>query len=429
MDWKIKPSKGLRGEIKVPADKSISHRAVMFGSIAKGEMRVTNFLPGEDCMRTLEAFRSLGIKIGMEGTTVTIQGKGLKGLTAPKGPLYMGNSGTSMRIISGILAAQPFTSILTGDGSLSKRPMKRVIEPLKEMGAEIISKEGGVAPLEIRGKKVPLKAVDYRSPVASAQVKSCVLAAGLYASGTTSVTEPFQSRDHTERMLEYFSAGIKREGLTTKITGLKELTARDIDVPGDISSAAFFMIAGLLVPGSDVTLRDVGINKTRRGILDVLNRMGANIDILDVNDTFEPKANIRVRAGALKGTVIKEEEIPLLIDEIPILVIAASMAQGRTIINGIGELKVKETDRVASMTAGLAKMGITAVKESGNSLVIDGGTKKFHAASLDSLGDHRTAMSFAIASLLADGECEIKDTDCVNTSYPNFIEHLKKLSL
>ncbi len=425
MDWKIKPSKSIRGEITVPPDKSISHRSIIFGAVSSGDLRIRNFLTGEDCIRTLEAFRSLGAEIIMEENAVLIRGKGLKGLSAPSGPVYLGNSGTSMRIMSGILAGQDFMTVLTGDESLSKRPMRRVIEPLALMGARVKPLEGGDhAPLSIRGREERLLPIDYNLPVASAQVKSCVLAAGLYADGTTVVREPFQSRDHTERMLGYFSADIRKKRLTTEITGLRELIPRDIDVPGDISSAAFFIVAALLVKGSNIVLRRVGLNNTRTGVVDVLKRMGGNIDILDPGHGFEPSGDMKVGYSKLRGTVINAREIPLLIDEIPVVAVAAAAAEGQTVINGIGELKVKETDRVESMARNLSNMGagIEAVRDS---LVIHGGVKRFKAAVLESFGDHRTAMSMAVASLLSDGECVIRDTACVDTSYPGFLEDLR----
>ena len=427
MDWKIKKcDKGLRGELTPPPDKSISHRAIMFGSISSGSLNVRNFLLGEDCMRTYEAFQAMGVDISREGSSVKVEGKGLKGLSEPEGDLYLGNSGTTMRVISGILAGQNFSCKLTGDESLSSRPMNRIVDPLKEMGADISTLAEGCPPIAIAPAGGALKAVDYSTPVASAQVKSCILAAGLYASGETSVTEPFQSRDHTERMLEYFSADIKRQGLTTRVTGLKELTPRDIEVPGDISSAAFFMVGALLTKGSDLVIRNVGLNSTRDGVIKVLKRMGADIEVLDVRGDVEPEGDVRVKTSSLKGTVIEAEEIPLLIDEVPVIIIAASMAEGRTEIRGIGELKIKETDRVKSMKENLSTLGVEVREEEG-SLVVDGGVKLFSAGALESFGDHRIAMSMAIAALSSSGECLIRDTDCAQTSYPGFLADLEQL--
>jgi 3-phosphoshikimate 1-carboxyvinyltransferase len=423
MDWKIKPAhSGLKGEIKVPSDKSISHRAVMFGSVSNGKLRVRNFLFGEDCMRTLEAFRAMGVEITREDDSLVINGRGLKGLKAPSGPLYLGNSGTTMRIISGILAGQSFTTVLTGDESLSTRPMRRIMEPLSLMGAKIEATRGGDhPPLKIEGERDPLKPIDYKTPVASAQVKSCILAGGLYAGGATSVTEPSQSRDHTERMLEYFSADIKRTGLRTEIAGMKELTPRDLEVPGDISSAAFIIAGALLIEGSKIVIRNVGLNPTRMGAINVLRRMGGEINILDVREGPEPSGDLQVSHSALKGTVIKEEEMPLLIDEVPVITVLAAMAQGPTRVKGIGELRVKETDRVKSMKENLSQMGVELLVED-DTLVIPGGKDHLEAGKLESFGDHRTAMSMAIAALVSDGECLIRDVDCVNTSYPNFFE-------
>jgi 3-phosphoshikimate 1-carboxyvinyltransferase len=430
MDWKIKKAgKGLKGEIRVPPDKSISHRAVMFGSISSGETRVRNFLFSEDCMRTLEAFRAMGTEITVKNDMVVIQGKGLKGLVPPPAELYLGNSGTTMRIISGVLAGQEFTTVLTGDESLSRRPMRRIIEPLSLMGAEIEPVKGGDhAPLRIKGKRGPLNPISYATPIASAQVKSCVLAAGLYAEGKTSVSEPFQSRDHTERMLEYFLADIKKKDLVTEITGLKELVSRDLEVPGDVSSAAFFIVGALLVKDSRLVLRNVGLNPTRIGAINVLKRMGGMIRILDLRqDDLEPFGDLEVRHSGLKGTVVEEREIPLLIDEIPILAVAASMAEGTTVIKGIKELRVKETDRIKSVTENFSRMGIQ-VQAKDDSLVIEGGAGKIKSARLDSFTDHRTAMSMAIAALVSDGDCIVRNTACVDTSYPGFLDDLHKVT-
>ncbi|MGB2630216.1 MAG: 3-phosphoshikimate 1-carboxyvinyltransferase [Candidatus Omnitrophota bacterium] len=428
MDWKVRPApKGLKGEFFVPPDKSISHRAVMFGSICSGKVNVGNFLFAEDCMRTLESFRALGVQIERKASGLTIQGRGLRGLKPPREPLYLGNSGTTMRIISGILAGQNFSAELTGDESLSARPMRRIVEPLKKMRAKIDTLNGNFPPISIGAAEGPLTPIEWTTPIPSAQVKSCILAAGLYADGTTSVKELFQSRDHTERMLEYFSADIKREGLRTEITGQKELAPKDLEIPGDISSAAFFIIGALLVEGSSIVIRDLGLNHTRIGAINVLKRMGGNVEVLDVKGEVEPRGDLKVMSSELKGTTIEKEEIPLLIDEIPVLIIAAVMAEGRTEIKGISELRVKETDRVKSMVDNLSKLGIE-IAEEGDSLVINGGCRRFNSADLDSFGDHRTAMSMAIAALISDGECLIRNVDCVNTSYPGFFKDLERLS-
>ena len=428
MDWKIKPAKnGLRGELTVPPDKSVSHRAIMFGAISAGRCRVDNFLFSADCMSTLEAFRAMGTEIDIDGSAVVVKGKGLKGLLRPsEGKLYLGNSGTTMRIISGILAGQPFSTCLTGDESLSRRPMGRVTVPLREMGASISTANGDRPPISIEPAGGELKPIDYVMPIASAQVKSCILSAGLYADGVTSVTEPFQSRDHTERMLEYFSADIKKNGRTTRISGLKELEPKDIRIPGDISSAAFFIVAALIVPGSDLILKGVGLNPTRVGILNVLERMGGRIDVLNREDTVEPVGDIRIRSSELRGAVITEEEIPLLIDEVPILVVASLMAEGVTEIRGVSELKVKETDRIKSMEDDLLRLG-REISENEGVLKIEGGPGNFRSASLDSFGDHRIAMSMAVAALAADKECIINDVGCADTSYPGFIADLERV--
>jgi len=428
MDWKINNAKkGLKGGLAPPPDKSISHRAVMFGSIASGTCRVENFLFSEDCRRTLEAFRAMGVRIKEEKNALTIEGKGLKGLVAPEGELYMGNSGTSMRIISGILAGQSFPATLTGDESLSKRPMRRIVDPLKQMGANIDTLNKDFPPVKISPAKGPLKAIDYKTPVASAQVKSCVLAAGLYAKGGTSVTEPFHSRDHTERMLKYFSADIKQDGLKTTISGMKELAARDVTIPGDISSAAFFIVGALLCEGSKVILKNVGLNFTRDGLLRTLKRMGGKIEVEELHGGVEPVGDIEIVTSELTGTTVEADQIPSMIDEVPVLIIAAARAKGRTEIKGISELKVKESDRVKTMAANLSKLGV-GISEKGDTLVIDGGCKRFKAAELDSFGDHRIAMSMAVAALVSDGTCTIKNTDCVNTSYPGFLRDLEQLS-
>jgi 3-phosphoshikimate 1-carboxyvinyltransferase len=429
MDWKIgKADSPLKGGCRVPPDKSVSHRAVMFASISTGKCNIANFLFSEDCVSTLNAFRAMGVEIEKEGNGLTVKGRGLKGLREPQAELYLGNSGTTMRIIPGILAGQDFTTVLTGDESLSKRPMRRIMEPLRMMGAEIESLKGGDhAPLRIKGVKGPLRAIDYTLSMASAQVKSCVLAAGLYADGKTSVSEPFQSRDHTERMLEYFSAGIKRKGLSTEVRGLEELASRDMVVPGDISSAAFFIVAALIVKGSKLLLRNVGLNPTRTGIINVLKRMGGKINVLDCRDGVEPEGDIEVQYSDLRGTVVEEKEIPLLIDEIPVLAVAASLAEGDTVVKGIKELKVKETDRVKTVKDNLSLMGVRA-GEDNNSLKITGRAAALSASELNSYGDHRIAMSMAVAALASDGTCLIRDTSCAETSYPGFLRDLEKVT-
>lgn len=427
MDWKIRKIEcGLKGELEVPPDKSISHRAVILGSIARGVSTVKNFLSGEDCLRTVKAFRDMGVQIESAGGDIVVHGKGLSGLKRSPEALYAGNSGTTMRILSGIAVGQNFDTRIEGDRSLTARPMGRIIEPLSRMGAEIISAGGeGHAPLEIKGGK-KLTGINYVMPVASAQVKSCVLIAGLFASGKTTVQEPFQSRDHTERMMEFLNAEIKRKALTTEISGSKELTPRNIRIPADISSAAFFIVAALLIKDSRVTLRNVGLNPTRMGLINVLMRMGAKIRVFDHKDEVEPYGNLEIAYSELKAVVVEKEEIPLLIDEVPILALAALRAEGETIVRGISELKVKETDRVKTIRENFRRLG-AEIKESGEDMVISGNLKKLHGAEFDSFGDHRIAMTLAVASLLATGESKIKDTECVETSYPGFMQDLEKL--
>ena len=429
MDWEIKQcKKGLKGCIVIPPDKSISHRAIMFGALSSAEILIKNFLYGEDCLSTFNAFKNMGIDLRRDGSDVIVKGKGLNGLKAPKGDLYLGNSGTTMRIISWILAGQEFDTVLTGDESLSSRPMSRIMAPLREMGADITDIDGGNhAPLKISGSKNKLKSIQFVSPVASAQVKSCILSAGLYADGFTTVTEPFQSRDHTERMLKYFNADIETDGLSVTISGKKPLISRDVKIPGDISSAAFFIVAGLLVEGSDIILKDVGLNPTRIGLINVLKRMGASIDILDLSDDLEPAGDLRIKYSDLKGTTVTDKEIPLLIDEVPILMVAALRAEGKTYIDGIKELKLKESDRILTMKQNLVLLG-AEIEDDDNSVSIKGINGAFKSAGLDSFRDHRIAMSMAIAALLSDDSCTITNTACVDTSYPGFIKDLVSLS-
>lgn len=414
----------LSGEIHIPGDKSISHRAVMFGALSEGITEVTNFLQGADCLSTIECFRKLGIEIENTPEHILIHGKGLHGLRAPLSQLDAGNSGTTTRLISGILAAQPFFCTLTGDSSIQCRPMKRIMEPLALMGADIHSiNNNDCAPLQIHGKK--LHGISYTSKVASAQVKSCILLAGLYAEGTTSVTEPTISRNHSELMLRCFGADVRTEGTTAFILPEPALHGEKICVPGDISSAAYFIAAGLLVPNSEILIRNVGINPTRDGILRAAKAMGASITYLNRQEDGEPTADLLVKSSTLRGTTIEGSLIPTLIDEIPILCIMAACAEGTTIIKDAAELKVKESDRIAVMTSELQKMGcdITATDDG---MIIHGG-KPLHGAVIDSYGDHRIAMSFAIASLIAEGTTEISGSDCVNISYPSFYSDLQSL--
>ena len=420
----IKKLTNLHGEITVPGDKSISHRAVMFGSLAKGTTRITHFLEGADCLSTISCFRKMGIDIENNNGEILVHGKGLRGLSSPTDILDVGNSGTTTRLISGILAGQNFVSELTGDDSIQSRPMKRIMTPLLSMGADITSIKGNnCVPLRIAGH--PLKAIHYDSPVASAQVKSCVLLAGMYSDGVTSVTEPVLSRNHTEIMLNYFGAQVTSEGTTASIVPEPSLHAREITVPGDISSAAYFIAAGLLVPGSEILLKNVGINPTRDGLLRVCKDMGADITMLNVNMDGEPTADLLVRTSSLHGTTVGGEIIPPLIDEIPMIAVMAAFAEGTTIIKDAKELKVKESDRILVMAENLSRMGAD-ITPTDDGMIIHGG-KPLHGAVIDSYLDHRVAMSFAIAGLLCDGPLSIKGGDCVKISYPEFYEDLYRL--
>lgn len=418
-------SGSLKGEIQVPGDKSISHRAVMLGSLAKGTTRITGFLQGADCLSTISCFEKMGVSIENTGDTVLVHGRGMRGLEKPEGVLDCGNSGTTMRLISGILSAQDFDVTLTGDASIQKRPMKRIMDPLSRMGASIKSLPGnGCAPLYIQGR--PLTGIHYASPVASAQVKSSVLLAGLYADGETAVTEPSLSRDHTERMLGLFGADIASEGTTARITPARELFAADIQVPGDISSAAYFIAAGLIVPGSQILIKNVGINPTRAGILEVCRKMGGDIRMLNRNEgRGEPTADLLVTHSSLKGTVIEGDIIPTLIDELPVIAAMACFAEGETIIRDASELKVKESNRIAVMAQNLTAMG-AQVRETDDGLRILGG-RPLHGAVIDSHDDHRIAMTFAVAALCSQGETKIQGRECVNISYPAFYKDLGSL--
>lgn len=426
--FQIQPGGKLFGETRVPGDKSMSHRSIMLGSLADGITHVTGFLEAEDALATLQAFRDMGVAIeGPVDGCVTIHGVGKDGLKAPKNELYLGNSGTSMRLLSGLLAGQPFDSVLTGDKSLSGRPMKRVTDPLSQMGAEIKTTEQGTAPLYITGKAGQLQAIDYLMPIASAQVKSCLLLAGMYAQGETRVTEPAPTRDHTERMLTGFSYPVKREGSTASISAEGRLTAMDIDVPSDISSAAFFLVGASIAPGSDVTLKHVGINPTRTGVIDILRLMGANIDVLNPREVGgEPVADLRVRYSPLKGIDIPEELVPLAIDEFPVLFVAAACAEGQTRLSGAEELRVKESDRIQVMADGLQILGVDA-QPTPDGMIING--SQIGGGVVDSHGDHRIAMSFSIAGLRANAAITVLDCANVNTSFPEFKDLVKTLGL
>lgn len=417
----------LNGEITVPGDKSISHRAVMFASLAKGTTRVTHFLQGADCLSTISCFRKLGIEIENNPSEILIHGKGLHGLNAPSETLDAGNSGTTTRLISGILAAQDFNVTLTGDASICKRPMKRIITPLSMMGAKITSQNGNdCAPLYIEG--TGLSGIHYNSPVASAQVKSSILLAGLYADGPTSVTEPFLSRNHTELMLSAFGADITSKDTTATILPNPSLEAIEINVPGDISSAAYFIAAGLIVPNSEILIKNVGINPTRDGILKVALEMGGNITVLNKRtDGGELTADLLVKSSSLHGITIEGGIIPTLIDEIPVIAVMAAVADGITTIKDAAELKVKESDRIAIVTENLLNMGCD-ITPTDDGMIIRGG-KPLHGGSLNSYLDHRIAMSFAVAALIADGETDMKDAECVDISYPTFYADLNNLIL
>jgi 3-phosphoshikimate 1-carboxyvinyltransferase len=416
-DWKIRRAPAIQAEITVPGDKSISHRAILLAALSNGTCVIRGFLNGEDCMSTVAAMKALGVPIELRDST-TVVVRGTRGqFKAPADVIDCGNSGTTMRLLAGILAAQPFESVLTGDASLSKRPMRRVIEPLTKMGAKIVAEGGdGRPPLRIRGGKV--KAIQYASPVSSAQVKSAILLAGLYAEGKTTVTEPSQSRDHTERMLEYFLVRPQKSGLSTSIRGGQTPESRDFEVPGDISSAAFWLVAAAAHPDARLLVRKVGLNQTRTGVLGVLIRMGAHVREVIENEQAEPMGAVEITGARLKGTVIAGKEIPNVIDELPILAVAGALAEGTTIIRDARELRVKETDRIAAIATNLRAMG-AEVQETEDGMEITGG-RPLHGATIDSFGDHRIAMSFAIAGLFADGETTITGTDCVATSYPGF---------
>lgn len=427
--------KRLNGEITVPGDKSVSHRSVMFGSIAKGITEIHNFLQGADCLSTISCFQKMGVAIENRGKTVVVHGNGLRGLTAPDQILDCGNSGTTARLISGILSAQKFSTTLTGDESIQKRPMKRIMEPLSMMGARIDSLSGnGCAPLRITGS--PLHGIHYTSSVASAQVKSAILLAGLYADGETCVTEPAISRNHTELMLRHFGADVRTSGTTACIYPANELFGSKVMVPGDISSAAFFIAAGLMVPDSEIMLRNVGINPTRDGIIRVCQAMGADLTLFpshipmaggsQIVASVEQTADILVRFGQLHGTVIEGDIIPALIDELPMIAAMACTADGETVIKDSAELKVKESNRIELMVKYLSAMGAD-ITETEDGMIIRGG-RPLHGTRIDSCKDHRIAMTFAVTALCADGETEIAGADCVNISYPGFYEDLKRLS-
>ncbi|AAR35978.1 3-phosphoshikimate 1-carboxyvinyltransferase [Geobacter sulfurreducens] len=421
------PARALRGEIAVPGDKSISHRSIMLGSIARGVTTVSGFLRGEDNIATLDAFRAMGVQVHDDGETLRIEGKGLHGLTEAEDVIDCGNSGTSIRLLTGLMAAQRFYTVLTGDRYLRRRPMRRVVEPLSRMGACIHGRDNGEkAPLAIVGR--PLTGIAYDSPVASAQVKSALMLAGLYADGATRVTEPHLSRDHSERMFRHFGARLETDAAGVTVYGGHELDGRDIVVPGDISSAAFFLVAALIVPGSELLIRGVGVNPTRTGILDILAAMGGSVELLDQREVSgEPVADLLVRSSALKGIEIGGDVVPRAIDEFPVICVAAALAEGTTVIRDARELRVKETDRIAAMAANLRAAGAT-ITETADGMIIEG-TGRLNGVTVESFGDHRIAMSMLVAGLAASGAITVSDTECIATSFPTFTALLDKVAV
>jgi 3-phosphoshikimate 1-carboxyvinyltransferase len=425
----IQPSRGLHGEVTLPGDKSLSHRSVMFAAIADGTTDISGFLAGEDTMNTAKAMQAMGVVVDGLGTDrLVVQGRGLDGLEEPAGVLDLGNSGTGMRLMAGLLAGQNFFSILSGDQYLRKRPMARVVEPLRQMGAQIDGRLGGkLAPLSIRGGGGRIRSIEYASPIASAQVKSALLLAGLYADGATSVTEPSKSRDHTERLLRFFGVEVKEEGNRVTVRGGQRLRAGGpLVIPSDISSAAFFLVAASIVPGSDLTIRNVGVNPTRTGVIDVLLSMGADISLGNRREQAgEPVADIRVRYKKLRAALVSGEVVPRAIDEIPVLSVAAACAEGTTIVRDAAELRVKESDRIATMAAELRKLGVVVAERPDGMEITGRGT--LTGAVCESHGDHRIAMSIAVAGLAAQGETVVRDTEWIDTSFPGF-ERLLRLT-
>jgi 3-phosphoshikimate 1-carboxyvinyltransferase len=416
---------GLNGTVTIPGDKSISHRSVMFGSIAHGETQVTNFLPGEDCFSTISCFRKLGVTIEEADNQLRIIGKGFEGLIEPSEVLDVGNSGTTIRLLMGILAGRPFFSSLVGDESIGKRPMTRVTNPLSEMGAKIDGrKDGSFTPIAIRGGG--LKPINYHLPVASAQVKSALILAGLQAEGQSTIIEPEETRDHTERMIIKFGGEIHKDNQKIIVKGGQKLTATTIQVPGDISSAAFFLVAGAIIPNSEIVLKDVGLNPTRTGIIEVMKKMGADLEIVQNKETlFEPSGDLIIKTSELKGTVIEGNLIPKLIDEIPIIALLATQAEGTTIIKDAEELKVKETNRIDTVVQELKKLG-ARIEATEDGMIIHG-KSKITGGTVSSHGDHRIGMMLAIAALLCENEAELENPEAISVSYPNFFSHLNSL--
>ena len=419
----INPCAPLRGEITVPGDKSISHRAVMLGALASGTTHITGFLMGEDCLSTIDCFRKMGVSIDVSDKEVVVEGVGLHGLTAPKSELYTGNSGTTTRLLGGILAGQSFTSTMNGDASIQKRPMGRVMKPLREMGASIEGRDDNFCPLTMHPSE--LHGIEYRLPVASAQLKSAILLAGLYAEGQTTVIEPAPSRDHTERMFRALGVEIETNGNVITLEPPEDLHAVDIAVPADISSAAFFLVAGAIVPGSELTIKNVGVNPTRTGIIDVLRSMGADITESNFRDDAEPVCDLTVRHSRLHGTEIGGAIIPRLIDELPVIAVAAAFAEGETVIRDAQELKVKESNRIAAMVAELTKAGVD-VEETDDGMIVRGGAQP-HGAAFETYKDHRIAMSAAMAACGCEGPVTVLGSECVAKSYPAFWEGFASL--
>lgn len=421
----ITPKGPLRGTVSLPGDKSITHRALILSALAEGSSTITGYCRGEDCLNTMRALQALGVTVHARPDTLIVRGNGLRGLSEPAQPLDCGNSGTGFRLLTGVLAGQEFFSVLTGDASLRSRPMERITTPLRRMGAQIWGRQGGrYAPLAISGGQ--LQAIEYASPVSSAQVKSCVLLAGLLANGVTSFTEPQLSRDHTERMFRYLGIPLEQNGLTLSLKGQQVYHGKDMAVPGDMSAAAFFLVAASIVPGSEVHIPRVGMNPARTGIVELLRQMGASIELLHPREECgEPVADLLVRSAALRGITVTKEHIPQTIDEIPILCVAAAVAAGTTVISGAEELRVKETDRIQAVTTELRKLNVQ-IQDTPDGFIIQGNAR-LRGNRCASHGDHRVAMSTAIAALISDGPTTIEDTDCIETSFPGF--HGKLLEL
>lgn len=426
MELVLEKARKLKGNISVPGDKSISHRSLILGSIAQGETRVYNLLNSLDCLRTLGCMRALGVEIKRDSNnSIKIKGKGLYGLQEPKNVLDVGNSGTTIRLLTGLLSGQNFYSVLNGDDSIRMRPMKRVVEPLRLMGADIWGRENGqLAPLSINGWR--LNPIRYTLPVASAQVKTAILLAGLYATGETVIKEPLPTRDHTERMLEIMQADIKISPPEIKVKGRKELKSREIFIPGDISSAAYFIVTASILKGSQIIIKQVGINPTRTGIIEILNKMGAKIDILNYQiKSNESQADLKIEYSDLKGVEIRGKNVPFLIDELPLIAVVATQAQGKTVVSGAKELRVKETDRIKAIVNELKKMG-AVIEEREDGFIVTG-PSKLRGAVCESYNDHRIAMSLAVAALLAEGKTIIKNSECIDISFPGFEKTLQKL--